>query len=193
MSTTAFRFVFSFFLFLIPATSLQAQLFGPHRVKLLGHNCSNDLSCCPTDCCLTVSVSEDPPVPVDRCDLQCQEDKRLVQKYFGSDTEKLAILMTLVCNRYNRCLAGKAIETVCIKDRPKNAEKCWTDLQTCLHNCPSTPESCEDQFFACLRTLDAPGGPIEYPNVTCCKPVRCALPSRRCFGFFNRLLRSRCR
>jgi hypothetical protein len=57
-------------------------------------------------------------------------------------------------------------------------------LQKCLQSCPSSPASCEDQFFNCLRTLDAPGGPIEYPNVTCCKPVRCALPSRRCFGLF---------
>jgi hypothetical protein len=192
MSTIAFRFVFSFFLFLIPATSLQAQLFGPHRVKLLGHNCSNDLSCCPTDGCLTVSSQQEDCEPIDHCQAIRQKDIELLEKYFKGD-DRLQYLMTLVDSRYKRCLAGETIETVCIKDRPKNAEKCWTDLQTCLHNGHSTPESCEDQFFTCMRTLDAPGGPIEYPNVTCCQPVRCTLPSRRCFGLFNRLLRSRCR
>ena len=197
MSKMVFRFAFSLVLFLVPVASLQAQLFGPHRVKLLASDCRNDVSCCVSDCCSDVSSQGDSCFTVDRCELQRAEDTRLVQKYFGNNAERLAILMGHVESRYNRCLAGEIPGSWCKQDPdPVSAELCWNALERCKRTNPDH-KFCEDQFFTCLRELEGPGGPrtcyIDNSSRICCMPVQSCPAKRRCFGLFSRVSRVRCR
>lgn len=197
MFKIAFRFVFSLVLFLVPVASLQAQLFGPHRVKLLARDCRTDVNYCVSDCCSTVSSQVDSCRSVDRCELQREEDTRLVQKYFGHDAMRLAVLMEHVESRYNRCRAGEILGSWCKQDPdPVSAELCWSTLERCKRTNPNH-NFCEDQFFSCLRDLEGPGGPgtcyIDNSSSICYTPIQSCPAKRRCFGLFNRVSRLRCR
>ena len=195
MSKLVFRSILSILLIAFPTVSLQAQLCGPHRVKLFTQSCTDDVYCCPTASNVVVSCQDGGSVPIDHCEATKTQDTTLIEKYF-KDESQLSFLRTLVDSRCNRCRAGMPIDTP-LSTPPDNAEACWRELQACLNSGNHTKEYCEDKFFSCLRALDQIGIPIpcptEYSSVICCEPIFRPTPHRRCFGLFSRLSRLRCR
>lgn len=199
MSTTVSKYVFLFVLLLVPATSLQAQLFGQPRLMLLGCNRTETQRCCENSYGLTLSSSDDCCLPDDPCETQRKEDERLVLKYFSKYPERLPVLMHHVRSRDDRCRRGNTPRLSCIQDPVPTAEVCWSIFEQCKIT-GSDISACEDQFFHCLREverLEGPGGPttcyVEGSARSSFTRDRCCLVKRRCTSLFNPPSRPRCR
>jgi hypothetical protein len=196
MSRTAFRFVCSILLFVISTSSLQAQLCGSHRVRLLGETCVNNVHCCPPDACLAVPYEECGCVSSDPCLTTYNKDLELVNKYFRRHSLK-SFLEGIARDRHDRCLKGQPPQAIPIEPKPTRAQMCLDELLACLADSNSSKVYCHDKFFSCLREFDALGGaqpcPVEYSAVKHCNQVPCSLATRRCFGLLSRFPRLRCR